>query len=272
MAYQFTLVGPMIIATGILLALGTVAGMRRLFPAEVLRRAHETTGSLLSIVGTLYAVLLGLLVVDAMVRFERAMDEVQSESNSLADIFLLAERLPEPQQSRIRDLCRTYAEEVTTLEWPLMASGLMSVEARRTALALARSVNDLEPASESQKIVFPMLLDQIQDLWNLRRNRANAVQFGVPAVEWAALLLGAAVTACFVGLFNVEHSGLQYLMTGLAALVIGLNLYLVALFGYPFAGDLTVSKRPFEMDVRVFGGEFDSSPAHVGEAHARTNE
>jgi len=33
--------------------------------------------TVLSIVGTLYAVLLGLIVVDAMVRFERAMDEVQ---------------------------------------------------------------------------------------------------------------------------------------------------------------------------------------------------
>jgi len=33
-----------------------------------------------------------------------------------------------------------------------------------------------------------------------------------------------------------------------------LNLYLVSLFGYPFSGELTVSRRPFETDIAIFEG------------------
>lgn len=268
MDYNLSIGGIGLVLGGILVALAMVAAMRRLIAAEVLRAAHDATGNMLAVVGTLYAVLLGLIVVDAMVRFERAMDEVQQESNSLADIFLLADRFPEPQRSRIQNLCRTYAQQVVDVEWPMMARGKMSVEARRTGLALAKALDDFEPVTEAQKIVFPLVLEQSRQLWDLRRDRSNAVQFGIPAVEWVALIVGAGVVVFFVGLFSVDHAGLQLLLTGLSALVIGLNLYLVSLFGYPFAGDLTVSKRPFALDIGIFEGAFQAGPAHAGEAHA----
>lgn len=266
MVYELSLASVAVISGGILISLAVVAVMRRLFPAEVLQAAHHATGNVLTIVGTLYAVLLGLIVVDATVRFERAMENVQQESNSLADIFLLAARVPQPYRSRIQDLCRSYAQQVVDAEWPLMARGRMSVEARRTALALAKTLDDFEPATENQKIVLPLLLEQLRALWDLRRDRAHAVEFGIPTVEWATLLVGATVVVVFVGLFSVEHVGLQRLLTGLSALVIGLNLYLVALFGYPFAGDLTVSKRPFLLDIGIFEGQFLDGPAHAGES------
>lgn len=118
--------------------------------------------TVLSIVGTLYAVLLGLIVVDAMVRFERAMDESQQESNSLSDIVLLADRFPDPHRSRLQNLCRTYAQEV----------------------------------------VFPLVLEQSRQLWNLRRDRSNSVQFAIPAVEWVALFVGALDIGIFEGQFQ----------------------------------------------------------------------
>ena len=117
--------GLFIIAGGIAAALVLIEIARRMFSPEVLRRAHDITGNLLSVVGTLYAVLLGMIVVDAMVRFQTAIDIVQKESNSLADIFLLAERLPEPQKTRLQDACKSYAHQVVEKEWPLMADGFV---------------------------------------------------------------------------------------------------------------------------------------------------
>jgi hypothetical protein len=257
-----------IVGSGILVALAVVALARRLFPPDALRQGHDATGNLLAIVGTLYAVLLGLVVVDAMARFEKAMEVVQLESNCLADIFLLAERLPEPQHSRVRDLCRTYAEQVVKLEWPSMERARMNVDARRTALALSQSLNDFEPASEAHKTIYPCILEKISELWDRRRDRAVTAQYGIPVVEWVALILGAMVTVFFAGLFSVGSARLQMVITTLTALVIGLNLYLVCLFGYPFAGELSVSSRPFEVDIDVFRGLYDARPAHEGEEHA----
>jgi hypothetical protein len=254
-----------IVGTGIVFAILLMGLVQWLFPEEVRRKAHDATGNLLAIVGTLYAVLLGLIVVDAMVRFERAMDIVQQESNCLADIFLLAARLPQPQQGRMQDLCRNYACQVVEVEWPLMGQARMSVQARGTALKLVQSLDDFEPETESQKAVFPLLLEQVRDLWDRRRERATTAQYGIPTVEWAVLILGGAVTVLFAGLFSVGNKRLQWLLTSLVAFVIALNLYLVSLFGYPFAGELSVSHRPFKIDIGIFEGQFSGQPAHDGE-------
>lgn len=269
MEYEGSWHGAALVLAGIVTALSMVALMRRLIPREVLRQGHDATGNMLSIVGTLYAVLLGLIVVDAMVRFERAIDGVQGESNCLADIFLLSGRFPEPHRSRLAESCRAYAQEVVDVEWPLMRQAKMSVEARKAALTITRALETFEPMTEGEKVVFPMVLEQMRELWNLRRDRANAVEYGIPAIEWVALLIGAGVTLLFAGLFSVDRAGLQYLLTALSALVIGLNLHLVSLFGYPFAGELSVSKRPFLLDIGLFEGKFDAEPAHPSEMLGR---
>jgi hypothetical protein len=34
----------------------------------------------------------------------------------------------------------------------------------------------------------------------------------------------------------------------------------VSLFGYPFSGELTVSSRPFQVDIAIFEGRFADLP------------
>ena len=61
----------------LLSTLASVAGLlitRKLVDLNKLRASHEVGGYLLSVVGTLYAVLLGLVVVDAMQKFHVARD------------------------------------------------------------------------------------------------------------------------------------------------------------------------------------------------------
>jgi hypothetical protein len=81
------------------------------------------------------------------------------------------------------------------------------------------------------------------------------------------LVVGALVTIFLGGLFHVGSRRLQYVVAAMTGLVIGLNLYLVCLFGYPFAGDLSVSSRPFKIDIAIFEGVYDGSSADAGESH-----
>jgi len=259
MIYNGCWMGVMIVGGGVLAAVLITALTQRCFSTGELHDGHHFTASLLAIVGTLYAVLLGLVVVDAMTRFEKAMAGVQMESNCLADVFLLGDRLPEPYRQRIRDDCRRYAEQVVEIEWPAMARGHMSPEVRQTALAIATSLGGFEPTTEAEKTVYPAILEQIRELWDRRRERSGNCEIGIPAVEWVALLLGAAVTMALGGLFRVGSRRLSLLVTVLVSTVIGLNLYLVNLFGYPFAGDLTVSSHPFEIDLTIFDQSRDAS-------------
>ncbi len=261
--------GLAIITGGIVAAICLVAAVRSIFAKEMLQQAHDITGNLLSVVGTLYAVLLGLIVVDSLVHFEHAVDVVQKESNTLADIFLLAGRLPAAPRERVQETCKAYAHRVVEDEWAQMARGQASMEARKLAFELVKSLDGFEPATESEKAVFPMLLEQMRELWDYRRERIGTAQFGVPAVEWFVLIVGGAVTVLFAGLFRTQSVSLQRFLTALAALLIGLNLYLVSLFGYPFAGELTVSSRPFQVDIAIFEGHYEDVPLQERERPAQ---
>lgn len=250
--------GPLIVLAGVAVAVVLVCILQRAFDQRTLADSHGTTGNLLAVVGTLYAVMLGLVVVDAMVRFERAIDVVQAESTALADIHIMAERLPDPYQSRVQGACRDYAVAVVQTEWERLAEkGEPSLEARRAGLRVLRSLDGYEPETESQKALYPMIVQEMQTAWDHRRERISTAHYGVPAVEWVALLLGAVVTVTLGGLFPFGHFRFHLLVTSLAALVMVLNLYLVSLFGYPFSGDLRVSDLPFRTDIAIFDGIYD---------------
>ena len=258
--------GLLIVIGGIVAAIVLVGLVRRLFEKDLLQQSHDITGNLLSVVGTLYAVLLGLIVVDTLVHFEHAVDVVQKESTALADIFLLAGRLPAAPRARVQETCKAYAHAVVEEEWSQMAQARPSPEARKLAFELVKGLDGFEPTTESEKAVFPMLLEQMRQLWGYRRERIGTAEFGVPAVEWFVLILGGAVTIVFAGLFRTQSVSLQRFLTALAALLIGLNLYLVSLFGYPFAGELTVSSRPFQVDIAIFEGRHEDMPPRMKEA------
>jgi hypothetical protein len=71
----------------------------------------------------IYAVLLALVVIAVWEEYGAASDTVEQEANAAADIFWLADRLPEPRGTHIQELVRSYAQEVVEKEWPLRSRG-----------------------------------------------------------------------------------------------------------------------------------------------------
>ena len=102
----------------------------------------------------------------------------------------------------------------------------------------------IEPITENQKVILPILLDKALVILESRRARYNQADYGIPNVEWIALLVGGLVTITFTYFFTVENSKAQYLMTGIVAIVISMNLYIVLLFAEPYTGDFIASRIP----------------------------
>jgi hypothetical protein len=214
-----------------------------------------------SVGGTLYAVLLGLVVVDAMQTFETARLTTEKEADALANVYLLAERLPAEKATPIQALCKAYAADVITTEWPLLAESRFDAEAFSLAYRLMQEVVDFEPVTENLKAVYPLLLAQTLELRDQRRTRTNMALHGLPTVEWLVLCTGAVITVVFTFFFRLESYRIQLAMTGMVALLIALNLYLVVLFAYPFSGDMRVAPYPFVANLKIFGGLIDGRPA-----------
>lgn len=236
--------------------------VRRYFHLDNLRKCHEVGGYLLSVVGTMYAVLLGLVVVDAMTKFQTARTIVEQEANSLADVFLLAEQFPEVKAHKVRSLCNTYVTEVIEKEWDSMTEGKINLSARRAAVNLMREVMQFEPTTENQKAIYPVMVSEACQVWDFRRARTNMATHGLPRVEWFVLIIGGIVTVTFTYFFGVENQKAQMIMTCMVSLLISLNLYLVVLFGAPFSGDLCIDSDAFKVDRIIFENQLGISVDH----------
>lgn len=233
----------------------SVAGLlitRKLIDFNKLRASHEVGGYLLSVVGTLYAVLLGLVVVDAMQKFQVARDVTEREANCLADVFILASGFPEPKRSQIKTLSVKYGELVVNEEWKTMKSNRHCPEARRTAVRLMQEVIAFEPKSEGEKAIYPLAVDNACQIWQNRRTRTNMAFAGIPTVEWVTLFAGAIITIFFTYFFGLENLPLQIIMTAMVSILISLNMFLVLLYGYPFSGELCINPDAFMITRSIF--------------------
>jgi hypothetical protein len=234
--------------------------VRRCLDSRTLIACHEVGGYLLSVVGTLYAVLLGLIVVEAMGRFQAARQTTDQEANALADIVLFSHGLPSSKRAEILRRSATYAELVLDKEWKAMDDGGFSPEARRAAVDLVRTVSDFEPTTEREKATFAVELQAAGELWNNRRVRIATSTHGIPALEWVVLIAGAIVTIIFTYFFMIERLAIQIAMTALVSMIISLNIYLVMMFGYPFSGDLTVGADSFRLAQTIMEDRVELTP------------
>ncbi|MBX9688827.1 MAG: DUF4239 domain-containing protein [Candidatus Obscuribacterales bacterium] len=256
--------------SGVLLVLGSmiasVVGLliaRKLAHLDHLKATHEVGGYLLSVVGTMYAVLLGLVVVDAMSRFQQGISITESEANSLADVFILSQRMPTERALVVQRLCHRYADLVINDEWKKLDSGHISKDARRTAIELMKAVSNWEPSTESEKAIYPIAVTEACQLWDCRRSRTNMSQHCMPPLEWYILIIGGVVTVVFTYFFGIENLKAQIAMTAMVSMIIALNLFLVMMFGYPFSGELKVAPSSFELDKKIFDDQLGISKLNL---------
>ena len=108
--------GLLVVGGACFVAVLGLALVQRLVPTTI-RKEHN------DVAGFIYAVLLALVVIATWEEFGRASVTVETEANALAEIFLLGHQLPEPEGRELQELCRSYAEEVVNVGWPLMEQG-----------------------------------------------------------------------------------------------------------------------------------------------------
>lgn len=243
--------GVAVIVLSVVAVLFLQSVIERFLGEETLRKAHEVGGYYMSLVGTFYAVLLGLVVFDAMSKFEDADRTVQSEARAALAVFSLSAQFPEHEPA-IRTLVHDYVRDVIDKEWTLMGEGKVSKTANEDLVNLLSVVESIAPKTQNQQAVYGVLLAETVSLWNSRLNRNKVSNYGVPAAEWVVLLIGASLTIAYTFFFTTESHGIHLVMRGMVTLLIAMSLYLVLLFGAPFSGDLNVSDAPFRFVEGVF--------------------
>lgn len=232
-----------------------VTGMyivRRRVSLETLTTYHEVAGHMLSVVGTLYAVLLGFVIVDAMQHMQDVRSMVSMEASGLANIFLCSEGLPVAKRQSIRKLCVEYAHEVIDDEWVTLRERKYSQATFKTVFQIWKEITTFQPETEREQTLHQQLVSEICAMTQNHRTRVIASIRGVAPVMWFVLITGGIFTIIFTYFFGVANIRIQSIMTVLVAMTLSLNVYLVYVFGNPMATDLGIKPGPFNLDLLIF--------------------
>lgn len=246
------LVGFLSVSFATLLAVGGMLVVRKRVGIATLASYHEVAGYLLSVVGTLYAVLLGFIVVDAMDRAQELRVMVDQEASGLANIYLCANGLPSEKKLKIQKLCDQYADAVIDDEWRSMERGAYSVSTFRSVWSLWKEITSYTPQTESEKALHQQLVSEVCTMTQNHRTRIVSASHGVSPLMWGVLIIGAVFTVLFTYFFGVPNLRAQVIMTVLVALTLALNIFLVFVFGNPFVGDFAIQPDSFKLDRMIF--------------------
>jgi hypothetical protein len=243
-----------------LVALGGLILVERFVPATSRQPHNDVAGFIYAALGVIYAVLLALVVIAVWEEYEAARVAVEQEANAAADIFWLANQLPEPRGTHIQELVRSYAEEVVHREWPLMEQGRapLMTQQRGTPAGwtliddIRQDIQGFEPRTKGEEQLYAEGLDQVDTLSDARRMRLVAAEEGIPGVLWAVLIFAGIAAIGFTYLFDLENTWAHRLMVVTLAAVIGLVLFTIGAIEYPFSGGARIGTGAFELVLERF--------------------
>ena len=237
--------------------------VRRFFHKVDFSKHHEVAGYLLAVIGTMYSVLLGLIVVNVQTKFDQARLMAETEANCCSDLANLSRGLPKDARIAIRIPLKEYYTIVQNEDWEAISEGQKTEESVPAYQSLWRGIAQIQPEGNRENACYQSILQTMKELSDARRFRMIARRRGLSPIIWCVLIVGAALTILFTFFFWVESLSTQVALTVFVAVFIALNMLLVKLFENPYRSELMIKHGAFGLKASVFGGGKDDESPHT---------
>ncbi|AXC10455.1 putative integral membrane protein [Acidisarcina polymorpha] len=227
-------------------SLGFMLLLNRIWPWEKRHVHNDVIGWQLSVLGTTYAVMLGFMLYTVWTDFSAADLNADFEANALVNIYRLAIGLPEPQNTQLRGLTRSYARVVLEQDWPMMANDRVPEQSQQLNQKMWETLVSVRVASPPESTAEDHALSELSSLSERRRTRLLQSASRLPAILWCVLIIGGAVTIASASMFGSENTVLHVLQVFAFSMLISLVLVAIADIDRPFQGSVHVSSVAFE--------------------------
>lgn len=235
-----------VVAVTVLASLLTMAGLNRVWPRGRRYHYNNLIGWQLTILGTTYAVILGFMLYAVWTHLGEANLNVDSEANSIIDLYRLAEGLPEPQRTQMRRLALDYVDTVISQDWPQMRRGDVPEQTTVIEQQMWITVISTRLASPTEVNAQEHAMSELESLGRRRVTRIMQSKAALPAMLWWVLLVGGGLTILSSCALGSESVRLQSLEVFCFSLLISLSLATIASIHRPFRGLIHVSNYAFE--------------------------
>lgn len=238
------LLGLFIIILSITAAVGGVCIVRWRVHYSILKEDHEAAGFLYSVVGVVYAVLLGFITVVVWEQHRDTQNFVQQEAVRVSNLLRDAGVFPGPVRKVLRERLVAYARAVVDDEWNTMAKRQPSALANKAYEEIWETVYEIQPETERERAFYRESITRLNELAGIRRSRLLSSESTIPSLMWVLLIGGAVISIAFTFMFGTKNIWLHVLTVGSLAGLIGFVLFLILALSSPFSGSLCIGSDP----------------------------
>ena len=235
-----------IVVATVVCSLIFVLVLNRTWPAAKRRAHNELIGWQLSVLGTTYAVMMGFMLYTVWTNMGAAEVTTEAEANGVVNVYRLAEGLPEPQRTQMKETARRYADVVLQHDWPDMAvafdGNLKSAPVNTEMWQILMSVKGASPTEITAE---DHALYELSDLTGRRRIRQLQSTSRLPGVLWFVLLLGGMTTIVSSSMFGGSNGWLHAFQVSALSLLIAMVLVAIADIDRPYQGSVHVADTAF---------------------------
>jgi Protein of unknown function (DUF4239) len=195
------------------------------------------------------ALLIGFVIFLTFTRYDEARAGAQAEALTVVQMFQTAQLLPEGSREDLTGELVCYGRSVVHLEWPRMEAGSQGTSINPWTVALFRSLQSIEPLSNSEQSAYDTWLAHWDEAAEARRDRLHSAEGIIPLPVWVTLFFSAGIVLIFMIFFadSGERAIVQGLLMGCVTAVIVATLLTLAALNQPYSrdpGDL----RPVAME------------------------
>jgi hypothetical protein len=202
---------------------------------------NEVGGFIVSVAGTLYAVVLGFLTVVAWQHFNDARQKAALEAAAATDAWHAAVGLPIANRMRVREDMFEYASHMLKQEWPAMRVERFDKGADVVVMDAISAAGTFKPVNFMQSNSQNATLAQLGVLHDARLLRLSDNAAGLDGFEWLVLVAGALCVVGFCWVFGLSNQSVHLIMTSTIATLVTALLVLLFELQYPFRSDLRIS-------------------------------
>lgn len=247
-------------AAAVLLA----AHLHRLVPDQLRTDFKEHSGLISGVVGTMFAVTVGLMVVTTWGHLGSASANVNKEARALLDIYWYTQSIEPPEKTEIQGLARNYAQEVISREWPRMArTGQLNDDAWTTLDRVRIRLESMEPKGDGNKIRYGQALNRLNEIFDARRTRESDAKASVPPILWISLIASGVLVMAIPIIFGSPKLMTHGILAFGGTVVVAFVLFLIYQLNHPFIGAVRVSPDAFADALHSFH-KIDMLWAHRG--------
>ena len=210
--------------------------VRRGAPAGSRFEDGDRAAGVFGVLSTGFAIMLGFVIFLAFESYDTSRSGAESEAQIVMQQFETAQFMPPAARAQLSGELKCYARAVVHQEWPEMESGRLGNSFNPWGVAMFKTIQRVEPASNSEQTAFDKWFDQRSDREDARQDRVHGADGVIPATLWIVLLLSATIIFVFMLFFadSAESVVVQGTMMGGIAVVVTSMLLLLWFLDNPY--------------------------------------